>query len=123
MACWALCKPESEFYQIFGDHLVPIRSLVPIIPREEGSPPCYVVLIEELELFQANALAEMLFQRWYPECKTLDQAKQYIMDGLPLKTSHFNGCGSDDFFMMPWGTALNAAIHFDYAERHNKNQN
>lgn len=115
MTCWANCKRESEFYPIFGDQPVPIRSIVPIIPRELGAPPCYVVLVEDLELAQANALAEMLFQKWQPECQSIEQAKQYILDGLPLKTSHFNSCGSDDYFMMESGAALNAAIHFAYA--------
>ena len=112
MACWATCKRESVFYSIFGDDPVPIKSIVPIIPREEGSPPCYVVLVEKLEVAQANALAEMLLKRWSPECQSIEQAKQYILEGLPLKTSHFNVCGSDDYFMMKWGAALNAAIHF-----------
>lgn len=116
MACWANCKPESEFYSIFGDQPVPIRSIVPIIPREEGSPPCYIVLVDKLEVSQAENLAQKLFEKWQLECTSIEQARQYILDGLPLKTSHFNGCSSDDFFMMPWGVALNAATHFAYAE-------
>ena len=116
MTCWGNCKSESEFYSIFGDQPVPIRSIVPIIPREEGSPPCYVVLGEKLGQAQVNALAEKLLNYWSPECRSIEQARQYILDGLPLKTSHFNGCSSDDFFMMPWGAALNASIHFAYIE-------
>ena len=116
MTCFATCQAESEFYSIFGDRPVPIRSIVPITPREEGSPPCYVVLGEKLGQAQVNALAEMLFQRWSPECESIEQDKQYILEGLPLKTSHFNGCGSDDYFMMAQGAAWNAAIHFAYAE-------
>lgn len=116
MACWATCKRESEFYVIFGGERVPIKSIVPIIPREKSSPPCYVVLVKELEVSQANTSAEILFQQWSPECQSIEQAKQYILEGLPLKTSHFTGCSSDDYFMMQWGTALNAAIHFAYAK-------
>lgn len=114
MACWTTCKRESEFFEIFGNDQVPIRSMVPIVPREEGSPPCYVVLGKELGQAQVNALAERLLNYWSPECHSIEQARQYILDGLPLKTSHFNGCSSDDFFMMPWGVALNASIHFAY---------
>ena len=61
-------------------------------------------------------MPEKLFQQWQPECESIEMAKQYMIDGLPLKTSHFNGCNSDDYFMMPWGVAMNAAIHFEYAE-------
>ncbi|RCJ29196.1 hypothetical protein A6769_35975 [Nostoc punctiforme NIES-2108] len=62
-------------------------------------------------------LAIKLFDVWRPECESLQMATDYILKGLPLKTSHFNGCGTDDYFQMQMGTALNAAIHFAYSDR------
>lgn len=116
MSCWAYCKPESEFYSIFGSDPVPIKSIVPIIPREEGCPLCYLVLVDRLRVDQAEALAQAVFQQWFSECQSIEQARQYILEGLPLKTSHFNGCSSDEYHMMKWGAALNAAMHLHQIE-------
>lgn len=94
---------------------MPIRSIIPIIPREEGSPPCYIVLGEKLEQAQVNALAEMLLEKWSPECSSIEQASQYILEGLPLKTSHFNGCGTNDRVLMK-AMGFNDATSFAYLE-------
>lgn len=91
---WAYLKEDTPFSEIFPDRHVPIRSIFPIIPREQGSPPCYVVDSSFLSQMQIDALAEQLFYMWQPECSSLEEAKDYIMQGLPLKTDWFNGASS-----------------------------
>lgn len=123
MASWTNANPESELYAIFGDLKIPILSIVPIIPREIGSPPCYVILGNELPTEIVKQLATKLFELWQPECESLDMAIEYVLQGLPLKTSHFNGCGTDDYFQMPMGAALNAAIHFASSKGYEETRN
>ena len=107
MACWAYTKPESDLYQIFGDHPVPIRSIVPVIPREEGCPLCYMVIGWKLPDEQLAALSYKLYNQWQPECVSVAQARGYILEGLPLQTCHFSNVGTDDYFMIPHGAAFN----------------
>lgn len=115
MSCWASLKRDSEFYNLFPNGRVQILSIVPVIPREEGCPPCYLVLGNRLTPQQLEQLAQLL-QRWWPhECQSLEQAKEYILrENLPLKTSHFDNVSTDDIFYIPNGVALNAAINFRY---------
>lgn len=91
---WAWLKDETPFNEIFPNRQVPIVSIFPIIPRELGSPPCYVVDAKFLSLEQIDRLAQRLFEMWRPECASLEQARKYIFQGLPLKTDWFNGAGS-----------------------------
>lgn len=91
---WAYLKEDTPFNEIFPTRSVPIRSIFPIIPREAGSPPCYVVDPEFLTSDQINQLAEQLFYLWQPECESLQMAKDYISQGLPLKCDWFTGAGS-----------------------------
>ncbi len=114
MTSHAYCSENSEFFSIFGSQAVPIKSIVPIIPREHGAPPCYVVLVEQLPLTIANQLAEMIYEEWQPECESLQMAKEYILQGLPLRITHFSGVGTDDYYQMPMGAALNIAIRSAY---------
>lgn len=100
MACWAYMKPESELFEIFQTDQVPILSIIPIIPREAGCPQCYIVLGDQLSQEQVTALAHKLYHLWQPECADPEQARNYILEGLPLKTSHFLGVGTDDYFMI-----------------------
>lgn len=88
---WATLKEETPFNEIFPDRIVPVRSIFPIIPREAGSPPCYVVDSNLLSPEQVERLAQQLFEMWRPECQSLEEAKDYIQHGLPLKTDWFNG--------------------------------
>ncbi|WP_375470992.1 hypothetical protein [uncultured Nostoc sp.] len=109
MASHAYCNESSDFFPVFGNQAVPIRSIVPIIPREHGAPPCYVVLVDQLSESIIEQLAEMIFQEWQPECKSIQMAREYMLqDGLPLRTTHFSSVGTNDYFQMPMGAALNA---------------
>lgn len=91
---WGHLKPDTPFNEIFPDYIVPLRSIFPIIPREEGSPPSYIVNADFLTQEQIDRLAQRLFYLWRPECKSLEQAKVCIREGLPIKTDWFNGCGT-----------------------------
>lgn len=91
---WAYLQKETPFNEIFLDRAVPIRSIFPIIPREEGSPPCYVIDARFLNPDQIDRLAQQLYEMWRDET-SLEEAKRYIIEmGLPLKTDWFNGAGT-----------------------------
>ncbi|MEH2135407.1 hypothetical protein [Nostoc sp.] len=116
MACWGIIETESVFYEIFKNTRIPIRSIVPFVPREEGMPLCYMVLTKDLPNDAIEKLSRKIYEVWKPECKNLQQARDYLLaNGLPLKTSHFSGVGSDDYFQMT-GVALNAALRFAQVE-------
>ncbi len=91
---WAYLREGTPFDDVFPDRMVPIRSILPIIPRERGCPPCYIVDAQFLSHEQIDRLAQQLFELWRPECESLQHAKEYIANGLPLKTDWFNGCGT-----------------------------
>ncbi|MBN3946745.1 MAG: hypothetical protein HWQ38_09710 [Nostoc sp. NMS7] len=113
MACWGIIDESSEFYEIFKTNRIPIRSIVPFVPRESGMPLCYMVLMEEMPSQVIERLSRKIYEAWKSECKNLQVARDYLIkSGLPLKTSHFSSVGSDDYFQMPCGAALNAALHF-----------
>jgi hypothetical protein len=112
MASWAYLKLNTPFSQLFPDLRVSIRSIVPCIPREIGSPPCYVVI--DLEEWQVSGLAQILYERWQPECESLEQAAEYIRGGLPLRCDWFDSCGTDEYHQVPWGAAMNIAIRSNY---------
>lgn len=115
MSSWAYLKEGTPFNRFFPGDRVEILSIVPIIPREAGSPPCYVVQGDKLEIWQLEGLGEMLSRQWEPECKSLAEAIAYIVkEGLPLRCDWFSSCGTDDYFMIPRGAALNIAIRRSY---------
>lgn len=111
MACWGKINQSSELYSVFGDIDIPILSIVPMIPRERGCPLCYVVLGSQLDKEVLEKMAQKLFERWQSECESLEMAKAYIKQGLPVQTSHFQFVSSDDRFHLPTGIALNLALH------------
>ena len=96
MKTWATLKPNTPFNQIFPDGKVPIKSLVPIIPRDETSPTCYIVDVDFLSNQQIQTLAERLYQMWQPECTDVQMAVNCIRQGLPLKCDHFSGVTTTD---------------------------
>jgi hypothetical protein len=110
MASWATLKQGNELWEIFPSGNVPIISIVPITPREAGCPLCYVVESSELTNEQLQKLAERIHQQWYPECDDIQDAIDYISNGCPLKTTHFSGVSTDDFYQVPWGAAMNIAM-------------
>lgn len=93
---WANLKPETPFNQLFPDGKVPIQTIVPMRPRDEHSPLCYLVDGSKLTPEQIDGLAEMLLPMWSPECASKEQAVEYIRDGLPLKCEWFSGITSTD---------------------------
>lgn len=97
---WATLKPNTPFNNLFPDARIPIRSPIPIIPREEGSPPCYTIDANFLSQQQIEGLAELLLRQWQPECKSKEQAIDYIREGLPLQCEWFIGVTSTDFELM-----------------------
>lgn len=97
MKTWGNLKPTTHLNQIFTDGKVPIKSVVPIIPREEGSPSCYLLDADYLSQEQIEALALGLYQMWQPECESVQMAIDYIHRGLPLNCEHFDGVTSTDY--------------------------
>lgn len=93
---WANLKTDTPFDQFFPDGKVPLLTVVPIRPRDENSPPCYLVDGSKLTAEQIDGLAEMLLPMWSPECASKEQAVAYIRDGLPLKCEWFRGVVSTD---------------------------
>ena len=93
---WANLKPDTPFNQYFPDGKVPLRTVVPMQPRDEDAPLCYLVDGYKLTDEQIDGLAEMLLPLWQPECVTKEQAVEYIRDGLPLKCEWFTGVTSTD---------------------------
>ena len=92
---WGRLRPGTPFAHIFPDGRVPLKGPLPIIPREAGSPPCYLVPGRELSEVQIQALAEMLWQTWQPECESVEQAAEYIRsDALPLRQEWFDSIGT-----------------------------
>ena len=94
---WATLKADTPFSEIFPHRYVPIRSLFPIIPKEEGNPPCYVVDGEALTEADAHKLARLLRQLDPSTEGYSDEfVFQYIREGLPLRTTWFSGRGTSD---------------------------
>lgn len=116
MASFAYLKQDSELRSIFPSGTVPIVSIVPAVPREEGAPLCYWVKGSELSEEQLHQLAELIFETWRPECESYDQALASVLNDLPLRTTHFSGCGTDDHFQMPWGAAMNIGFRAKYEQ-------
>lgn len=90
---------DTPFNHIFGNQ-VPIRSIIPIRPRDENAPLCYVVDAKHLSTEQIGQLAQMLYEMWQPECKSIAEAIAYIQDGLPLNCEYFSSvsCSDPGFF-------------------------
>jgi hypothetical protein len=101
----AYLKENTPFDEFFSDGVIPIISIFPIIPREAGSPECYVVNANELTEPQINGLAVKVLEYWPTECLSLDEAIAYVRKGLPLNTEWFSGWSTSDpgifFSLMP----------------------
>lgn len=115
MACWGYLKEDSEYRKLLGVEKIPIMSIVPIIPGEDGNPLCYQLSHKELKEGQIEDLAQKLIKKYPADFPDIDSAIAYIKTGLPLQSSHFSSVGSDDYFHMPWGAALNALAQFNQA--------
>jgi hypothetical protein len=92
---WGHLVATAPFLPIFPTGRVPLISIWPIIPREEGAPRCYLVNVAELSDDQVEQLAAMLWELWRPECESVEQAVAYIREqGLPLKVDWFSSVGT-----------------------------
>ncbi|BAS59890.1 hypothetical protein NIES2135_20450 [Leptolyngbya boryana NIES-2135] len=97
---WATLSAKTPFNHLFPDRKVPIVSPIPIIPREEGMPFCYVVDAQFLTDEQIQGLAEMLYEQWKPESESVEETIVYIREGLPLKCAWFSSFTTIDPKMM-----------------------
>lgn len=89
---WGQLAPLTPFAAIFPDGRVPLQSIFAITPREPGSPPCYLVAVVHLTDAQIQALADLLWRQWRPECTSAAEAAQYIRsEGLPMRATWFQG--------------------------------
>lgn len=96
MKTWGHLIEDSPFREIFPDGRVPLRSCLPMIPREANAPSCYLVDAKYLSEEQITNLAHKLYEIWEPECPSVAFAADYIRGGLPLKCDHFRSVSSTD---------------------------
>lgn len=93
---YGFLKTESPFSEIFPDRIVPLVSTTPvIIPHQQKPPPCYVVNPSELSPQQVTQLARLVTQVWRTHCESLEDGKNYVMTGLPLKVDWFVSTATD----------------------------
>lgn len=93
---YATLRPETPFNHLFPGDKVPIQSIIPMRPRDETSPLCYLVDAKFLTDEQIEALAQLLYPMWQGEIESIEQAKAYIREGLPLNCNHFGGVSTSD---------------------------
>lgn len=97
MANWVYIKSDSYLYPVFGNRPIKVDSLIPAIPREEGAPPCYWVLVADLSDTEMLQMSLLLYEQWKPECKSIAEAEAYIRQkNLPLAVVHTKGCMTDE---------------------------
>lgn len=97
---WATLKTDTPFNEFFPDGRVPIVSPISIQPVDELAPFCYLVDGSKLSFSQAQGLANQLWQKWHPECESLEEAIHYIQEGLPLDCNWFIGVTTIDQKML-----------------------
>jgi len=92
MAIYAHLKPESHLNRFIPDGYVPLVHMMAIRPRDHTAPPCYLVAGFELEPAVVDQLAQYLYEKWRPECESIDQARAYICDpaGVPIQVNYFS---------------------------------
>ena len=92
---WGWLVPINPFAAVFPDGKVPLKSILPVIPRERTAPPCYLLDVAQISDAQIAALAALLWQQWQPECASAAEAEAYIrQEGLPIRVSWFSGVGT-----------------------------
>lgn len=91
---WANLQPGTPFAHIFPDGEVPIVSIVPIRPNNGQGPLSYVVEASQLSDLQIYDLAALLLQRHPSGFPSIDDAVDYVSDGLPIVCEWFSGCGT-----------------------------
>ncbi|MEH2085997.1 hypothetical protein [Nostoc sp.] len=92
---YATLKDNTPFNQFFPDNQVPIVSLIPTIPAL-GAPECYVIDPKHLTKEQITGLAKLVYQKWKPECTSLEMAIQSVESGFPLNCEYFSGVTTED---------------------------
>jgi hypothetical protein len=91
---WGFLKHNTPFAKIFPDGKVPLISIFPIIPREDGYPECYLLDAKNLSNLDVAMLAQMVMQSWSDECRDIGVAIAYVRNGLPIRVDHFETVGS-----------------------------
>lgn len=95
---WGILRPDTPFAGLFADRRVPLRSVVAIIPREEGAPACYLVEGKLLDEQQLAWMGAAIYEMWKPECASVADAIAYIRDdALPLRVDWFESVGTCDY--------------------------
>jgi hypothetical protein len=92
---YATLKEETPFNHLFPDNDVPIISLSPV-HLGNGAPLCYVIDATYLSDFQINQLAEMTYQKYHPECTSIEMAIEYVRRGVLVDCIHFSGMTTED---------------------------
>lgn len=114
MTTFGHLKNDTPFAYVFPDGKVPLTNIFKGIPREKGAPECYWVDGSRLNPQQIEELAKMLYEMWQPECKSLDQARDYVSKELPLNADWFTGASTDSlFFLGDEGDELDELIERD----------
>ena len=94
---WAYLSPDNFLWDVWPDGMVPISSPQAFIPREHGMPPCYEMDASRCSQSQLEILAANLYEKWKPECESVDQALAFIKGpGLPLQCTYFTGVMTSD---------------------------
>ena len=97
---WANLQPGTPFAHIFPDGEVPIVSIVPIRPNNGQGPLSYVVEASQLSDLQIYDLAALLLQRHPSGFPSIDDAVDYVSDGLPIECEWFSGCGTTQYSLV-----------------------
>lgn len=73
---------------------VPIASLDFFQPQP-NAPLCYLLDATQLSDNQCSLIAQSIYDRWHPECRSITEALDYLSyPGLPLSLDHFDGVES-----------------------------
>lgn len=88
---WAIPRIDAPFAHIFPEGEVPLISITPIRPNNGQGPPSYAVDVAQLSEPQIYGLAELLLQKHPSDFLSVDDAADFIRDGLPIMCEWFSG--------------------------------
>ncbi len=88
-------RSDSPFKQIFPTGIVPLKSIVAVMPEVDDAPLCYLIDAGALSAEQTRLLAQRIYELWHPKCESFDYAIACVKKGLPLKIDWFTTVGTD----------------------------
>lgn len=91
----ARLNPDDPLWAIFPAGEVPLLSVIPL-PINGFPELCYLVDGLKLTEQQLNKLSNDLFLMWASEIDSVQVARDYILDGLPMLLSRFAGTETND---------------------------